>query len=179
VKSGRAVLYPIYKGTYERKDGIASTWPDKTHRFVEYLTMWVKDFRRSIDYLETREEIDATRLGYFGFSWGGRMGAFIPAVEPRLKVAVFQLGGLASAWARPEADQINFVSRVRIPVLMLNGRHDSIYPVEGCQLPMFRSLGTPAEHKRHIVYETFHDLPRNEAIKETLDWLDRYLGPVQ
>lgn len=179
VKSGRAVFYPIYKGTYERKDGIASTWPDKTHRFVENLTMWVKDFRRSIDYLETRNEIDATKLGYFGYSWGGRMGAFIPAVEPRLKVAVFHLGGLASAWARPEVDQINFVSRVRIPVLMLNGRHDSIYPVDGCQLPMFRLLGTPAEHKRHIVYETFHDLPRNDAIKDTLDWLDRYLGPLQ
>jgi len=29
------------------------------------------------------------------------------------------------------------------------------------------------------VYETDHIPPRNEFIKETLAWLDRYLGPVE
>ncbi len=45
--------------------------------------------------------------------------------------------------------------------------------------PMFRLLGTPKEHKRHAIFETGHVIPRNELIKETLDWLDRYLGPVE
>ena len=80
--------------------------------------------------------------------------------------------------ARPEVDQINFVTRVTIPVLMLNGRYDPIENLETAQIPMFRLLGTPQAHKRHMVYETFHGLPRNDFIKETLDWLDRYLGPV-
>lgn len=44
---------------------------------------------------------------------------------------------------------------------------------------MFRLLGTPKEHKRRVVYETGHNIPWNELIKETLDWLDRYLGPVK
>jgi hypothetical protein len=44
---------------------------------------------------------------------------------------------------------------------------------------MYRFLGTPKEHKRRVVYDTGHDIPRNEEIKETLDWLDRYLGPVR
>ena len=52
----------------------------------------------------------------------------VPAVEDRLKAAVLYSGGLASGKARPEVDQINFVSRVKIPVLMLNGRYDAIEP---------------------------------------------------
>jgi hypothetical protein len=44
---------------------------------------------------------------------------------------------------------------------------------------MFRLLGTPAEHKRHVVYEAGHFVPRSQLIKETLDWYDRYLGAVR
>jgi hypothetical protein len=61
----------------------------------------------------------------------------------------------------------------------LNGRFDFIFPVGSSQGPMLRLLGTPREHKRHVVYDTRHDIPRNELIKETLNWLDNYLGPVK
>jgi len=61
-------------------------------------------------------------------------------------------------------------------MLMLNGRYDWFFPVETSQLPMFRLLGTPKEHKRHVVFEAGHMIPRSRHIKETLDWLDRYLG---
>jgi hypothetical protein len=44
---------------------------------------------------------------------------------------------------------------------------------------MYELLGTPDEHKELKVYETDHFIPRNEVIKETLAWLDRYLGPVR
>ena len=43
---------------------------------------------------------------------------------------------------------------------------------------MFRFLGAPPDRKRRVVYETGHSIPRNELIKETLDWLDQYLGAV-
>jgi hypothetical protein len=43
---------------------------------------------------------------------------------------------------------------------------------------MFDLLGTPPEHKRRLTYEGGHSVPRVEMIKETLAWLDRYLGPV-
>ena len=68
---------------------------------------------------------------------------------------------------------------VKVPVLMLNGRFDFFYPVETSQEPMFRLLGASKQHKRRVVYETGHNIPRNELVKETLDWLDRYLGPVK
>jgi hypothetical protein len=62
---------------------------------------------------------------------------------------------------------------------MLNGHFDFFFPVETSQLPMFRLLGTPKEHKRRVQYEAGHNVPRTELIKESLDWLDHYLGPVQ
>jgi eukaryotic-like serine/threonine-protein kinase len=68
---------------------------------------------------------------------------------------------------------------VKAPVLMLNGRLDFVFPPESSQEPMFRLLGTPKEQKRRVVYETSHDIHQNEIIKETLNWLDRYLGPVK
>ena len=79
----------------------------------------------------------------------------------------------------PEVDQVNFAPRVKTRVLILNGRFDFIWPPSISQEPMFRLLGTPAEHKRRVVYDTGHGIPRDEMIKETLDWLDRYLGPVK
>jgi len=39
---------------------------------------------------------------------------------------------------------------------MLNGRHDFIYPVETSQLPMFDRLGTAADQKRHVLFDTGH-----------------------
>ena len=178
VRSGRAVIAPVYKGTYERNDGLTSTWANSTVRYAEYLVQWVQDLQRSVDYLESRDDIDLERLAYFGVSWGGRMGAIIPAVEARFTTAIIRLGGLASGRARPEVDQINYVSRVTIPVLMLNGRFDAIEPLETSQLPMFELLGTPEADKRHVIFETDHFIPRNAGIREMLDWLDAYLGPV-
>ena len=58
VKSGRALLYPVYKSTYERGDGLASDYPDQTASWKDHVIMWGKDLRRSIDYLETRDDID-------------------------------------------------------------------------------------------------------------------------
>jgi hypothetical protein len=62
------------------------------------------------------------------------------------------------------------------PVLMLNARYDHFFPVETSQLPMFRSIGTPATDKKYIVLETGHAPPRLEVVKESLAWLDHYLG---
>jgi eukaryotic-like serine/threonine-protein kinase len=180
VKSGRALIMPVYKGTYERNDGLTSTWPSATHKHSDYLIKQVQDVRRTLDYLATRKDIDTSKIAYQGISWGGRLGAIIPAVEPRFKTAIIDSGGLAGGRSLPEVDQINYVTRVTIPVLMLNGRFDAIEPVESSQLPMFRLLGTPAEHKRHVIYEAAHgDYPENAYIKEVLDWLDKYLGPAR
>ena len=117
-------------------------------------------------------------LGYYGVSWGGRMGPLMLAVEPRIKAAVLNVAGLKFQRALPEADPFNFAPHVTVPVLMLNARYDQFFPLETSQNPLFRLLGTPPDRKRHVVYEAGHLMPRTLTITETLDWFDRYLGKV-
>ena len=80
--------------------------------------------------------------------------------------------------ALPECDQINYVTRVTQPTLMLNGELDFYFPLEDSQRPMLDLLGTPPEHKRQLTYERGHTVPKAEMIRESLAWLDRYLGSV-
>ena len=180
VRSGRAALYPVYKGTFERRDQalIPIHLGAESHAYTQFLIQVVKDLKRSIDYLETRPDIDSQRLAFDGMSWGGGLGAVIPAVEERFKASVL-VGGAFQRTALPQADQINYVTRVKTPTLMLNGRYDTQAPYSTAIKPMFDLLGTPAEHKQLKVYETDHVPPRNESIKEILAWLDKYLGPVK
>jgi len=178
VKSGRAVIYPIYKGTFERGDELASDYPDETNFYKEHVIMWMKDLSRSIDYLETREDIDASRLAYFGGSWGGAMGAIAPVVEKRIKTSILVVAGIYFQRCLPEVDPVNYLPRLKTPILMLNGRYDFFVPYETSQLPFYELLGTPEEDKRMRVYEKSHNVPGIQLTKETLAWLDKYLGPV-
>lgn len=177
-KSGRAVLFPIYKGTYERGGDLRSDYPDATTRYRDYVVMWVKDLARSIDYIESRPDLDAGRIAYYGLSWGGALGAILPAVEKRIRANVLYVAGLSFQHALPEADAINYITRVTQPTLILNGELDFFFPAEASQRPMFELLGTPAADKRRLVFPGGHSVPRTEMIKESLQWLDRYLGPV-
>jgi dienelactone hydrolase len=179
IKGGRAVMFPVLKGLFERGDGLESSVPNETNAYREHVIMWVKDVRRSIDYLQTRPDIDTGKLAYFGHSWGGRMAGIALAVENRFKTAVLYVAGFRFPRSMPEVDPFNFVSRVTIPVIMLNGRYDHYFPVETAQKPMFMLLGTPNEDKKWIVYDGGHFVPRDQLIKETLAWLDRYLGTVK
>lgn len=176
-KSGRAVLWPIYKGTYERGGDLHSDYPAETAFYKDYLIMWGKDLARSIDYLETRKDLDAGRIAYYGLSWGGALGAIMPAIEKRIKANVLYVAGLHLQRALPEADAINYVTRVTQPTLMLNGEHDFFFPPETSQRPMFELLGTPAADKKWLVFPGGHVVPRTEMIKQSLLWVDRYLGP--
>jgi serine/threonine protein kinase/dienelactone hydrolase len=173
MKSGRAVFFPIYKGTYERF----------THR-VDFgsseerdeVIQRSKDLRRSLDYLGTRSDIDQGHLAFYGFSWGGYEGPITLALESRFKTAVLADGGCDPHRKLPEVDPMNFAPHVKIPVLMINGRYDFMISYETCQQPFFRLLGTPALDKRQVLLESGHGLPYTPWFRETLDWLDLYLG---
>ena len=110
--------------------------------------MWGKDLRRSVDYLETRDDIDHERLAYLGLSWGAAMAPIMIAVEPRIKAGIVVVAGLNFQTSLPEVDELHYISRVRVPMLMLNGRYDFFFPYETSQLPYFELLGTPEAHKK-------------------------------
>jgi len=180
VRSGRAVIHPIYKDTYERlteaRSQRGAIGPNQRRDLV---IQWSKDLGRALDYLETRPDIDRSKLAYYGSSLGAIDGVVLVAMEPRFRTALFLAGGFRLAHAPPEVEPINFAPRVRIPVLLVAGRYDFAHPYETTQVPMFRMLGTPEQDKKHFVFEGGHAAPKNQVIiKEILDWLDRYLGPV-
>jgi pimeloyl-ACP methyl ester carboxylesterase len=176
MRSGRALLYPIYKSTFERGDGLKSDISGVSAGWRDHMIMWAKDVGRSVDYLESRPDMAQNRIGYMGVSWGGELAPLFLAVEPRISLAVLYVAGFNRQPALPEADPVNFAPLVKVPVLMLNGRYDFFYPTATSQEPMFKLLGTPAEHKRHLLYDAAHRIPRNEMIKQAVDWMEKYWG---
>jgi eukaryotic-like serine/threonine-protein kinase len=179
LKSGRAFVVPIYKGTYERRDGFIPG-RNKPAFFRDHAIAWSKDLGRTLDYLETRRDVDNARLAYLGYSLGGAEGPMLLAIEKRIKAAVLLSGGFQNRQNLPEVDALNFAGHVTVPVLMLNGRYDVDFPVESSQLPMFQLLGPPSRDKKHVIYDGGHGaFPRPAAVRETLDWLDKYLGAVR
>lgn len=178
VKSGRALVIPVYKGTFERGDALDTDYPAQTDFYREHVLDWYRDLGRTLDYIETRRDLDASRIAYAGFSWGARLGPLFLALDQRLKAAALVAGGFKFARTFPEADPFNFAARVTVPVLMVNGRYDYFFPLETSQQPLLTLLGTPERDKRHVVLESGHAPPAPATVKEMLKWFDQYLGPV-
>lgn len=172
---GRAVLFLVYKGTYERHMGRPVTVPTWTRDLV---ISWSRDFSRAIDYLETRDDIDADNLGYFSFS--NPIAPVLSAIDGRIKAAAHIGAGLIAEPVPDEFNAVHFAPRAKEPTLLISGRYDFIGPVETTQQPLLRLLGAPEPDKKLALFETGHVVyPGPEMIKEVLDWFDRYLGPVK
>ena len=178
IQSGRAVAYPIYDGTYERELtyevplGLMSNELNVAH---------YKDAARTLDYLATRKDIDSSRLAYLGVSMGSAKGVVLSTLlQPRLKTAIFLDGGYFLFPPLPGSDQADFAPRLKIPVLMVNGRYDYSFSLRESQNPLFAALGSPAADKEHLVLDTPHDVTerRPQLVKAVLDWLNHYLGRV-
>jgi dienelactone hydrolase len=179
VQSGRAVLYPVYQGTYERQQHLAL--PGASQAFALTVRR-AQDVGRALDYLDTRPDIAHDRMAYLGVSMGSAEGVIYATLQQeRLKTVVLLDGGFFLDRPTPGADQADFAPRLHIPVLMVNGRYDFSFPLERSQRPLFRMLGTPAADKSAVVLDTPHDVrqDRPALVRSVLAWLDRYLGRVE
>jgi eukaryotic-like serine/threonine-protein kinase len=178
LQSGRAVMYPVYEDTYERRS--KRSWPGGAQS-VDLTTDWYKDAARSLDYLATRKDIDGRNLAYLGVSMGAADGVILSTLlEDRLKTTILLDGGFFMASPPAGGDQADFAPRLRIPVLMVNGKYDYTFPVETAQNPLFKMLGTPDADKRHVLLDTPHDVTEDRVHLRAavLDWVDKYLGRV-
>ena len=179
VESGRAVMYPIYQDTYERR--VRTVLPGASQEMALTVQRF-KDLARSLDYLGTRSDIDTTRLAYLGVSMGSAEGViYTTLLQDRLRTDVFLDGGFFLDKPSAGRDQADFAPRLKIPVLMVNGRYDFSFSLQRAQLPLFQMLGTRKADKKHVVLESPHDVraKRPELIAAVLPWLDKYLGPVR
>ena len=177
IRGGRAVLCPVYEDTYERRRPGRLTDLELRDREID----WSKEIERSVDYLETRQDIDHFKMAFLGFSVGARTAVRLAAYRPRFVTSLILSGGLMPTPLPPEVDPLNFAPRLKIPTLMLNGRYDFTFPLEEYQRPLFRLLGAPEKDKKHVLLEYAHNvgaLP-NAMRREVLAWLDHYLGPVK
>ena len=173
-RSGRAVVIPAYSGSLER--GPTPFFLPR-NQMRDRAVRWSMDLGRTVDYMETRPDLDTKKLGFYGVSLGADEGPRLVAVDGRFKTLVLVSGGLFTN-PPPETDAWNFAPRVHIPVLMLNGRSDFMVPFEPNQRLLFEALGTKDKvFKRHDGGHA-NLVTRPDLIGEILTWLDKYLGPV-
>jgi len=171
------------------------------YRNRDALRQTVIDLRRAIDFLQSRREIDAKRIGYIGLSMGGILGGILAGVDERVQAPILIVAGgdwgylfaksqhPAAAQLRqkqPElfnnpqkvnevlgpVDPVNWVGRISPrPLLMINGKDDQIVPKE-CTERLFAAAKQPKE----IVWLEGGHLPQPDAVLRTVDeWLNKHL----
>lgn len=162
------------------------------------LAQTVIDLRRGIDYLESRPEIDASRVGYIGASMGGILGSIFGGVDTRLKAPILLVAGgnwkvlmeqsnlspLKQAGITEEqrkealrvmdaVDPIHWVGKISPrPVLMINGDNDQVVTVDSN-----KALHAAANEPKQIIwYKGDHVPPPTEflnLITTVTNWLNK------
>jgi cephalosporin-C deacetylase-like acetyl esterase len=176
------------------KESTAFVGADKTPIYQE-----VADLRRAADYLATAPEVDAHRIGYYGVSLGGTMGALAAGLDERFRATVLVVAwgdwgtfmensepvkaaasaaGLYTELVRQflaDADPIYFVGHISPrPVLMQNGRQDRIVPPAAAE-PLHKAARDPKEVRW---YPGGHDLYTDPAaIGDAVQFLTANLQP--
>ncbi len=179
IKSGRAVFGVVLKGYSERlrPDSYANPEPT-TVEYRDKIVNWITDLRRGMDYLETRNDVDAARIAFFGPSAGARIGLILAAVENRYR-SIFMVGaGVRKTFAQwvPEANPINFAPHIRAPKLIVHGRYDENLSLKTEAEPLYKLLREP---KRLVLYDGGHVPPFEFFVTTMNGWLDETLGPVK
>ena len=180
INSGRALVMPIWAGTYERWMATPQDRQQAYDRLRVAPILWFQDAARTLDYLATRNDLDIDKPGFLAISFGAvNIAPPLLAVDGRFKAGVLVGAGVVTQFIHPMDDAVNYAPRIHCPMLMINGSYDSVFPQELSQQRLFELLGSPEADKRHVVYEVGHFYyPRNQVLKEIGDWFDRYLGPV-
>ena len=142
----------------------------------------VVDARRAIDVLVARNDVDRTRIGFYGFSYGAWLGAITAAVDTRVSLVVLRSGGpqilaeiarassrtLSSEYAASMArvDQMAYAAAISAPVLVQNGSRDTTFTAEQLRAWQERVGGT----KTVKTYDTGHTLDA-QSLADALSWI--------
>lgn len=160
-------------------------------------TKMVWDMQRGLDYLASRPEVDAARLGCIGHSLGGQQTLFLAALDERVRAAVsscgfasmqavlrdginHNLGLYVPGWLE-HGDVGELLAEVAPrPFLALNGAADRIFPIDGLEdsyavaRPAYEAAGGP-ERLDLGIYPGGHGFT-DEMRERAYAWLDRWLA---
>jgi cephalosporin-C deacetylase-like acetyl esterase len=178
VRAGRAVFGVVLDGSIERLRPATFVSPSvKTVEFAEIVAGHVTDLRRGLDYLETRNDIDMTRIGALAPSAGSMLGLILGALETRYRAFVFIGAGIPPSYRAisAAANPLNFAAYIRPPKLILQGRYDEDTPLRTATEPFFKLLSEP---KRLTLYDGGHVPSIEVTMSATSGWLDDQLGRV-
>jgi len=169
-----------------RKPGIDSRMRALLEKGMPYLTRQmvietVISYRRGMDYLASRSDVDTSRIGLIGGSFGAHVGFLLTSVDHRVKAAAFVAGPVGRVGVFKNLPQsivaMNFAAAVgNTPVLMQIGRNDKLNTVNEVE-QLFERI--PGPDKKLIWYDAGHGLPRDETVPITHSWLVEYLGQTK
>jgi dienelactone hydrolase len=84
------------KGQQDYENAIVRAWHGNAEHPLYYDTVW--DVMRLVDYLQTRDDVDAQRIGLIGISKGGIETYLAAAADPRIAAAVPCIGVQSFRW---------------------------------------------------------------------------------
>jgi dienelactone hydrolase len=129
------------------------------------------DYRRALDYLKSRPEIDSARIGIFGYSMGGTQTFLLTGVDSRIKAAVacaVPADRNPSSLIAPRHFAHAIGSR---PFLLIAGRNDEMCPPEEAE-SVFQLIG--GEAAKIALVEGTHKL-RPEFVPQAVRWFKDHL----
>ena len=172
---GYSMVMPVYHSTWSRKHTIDSWWPNESDDYKQTIIKIGKDYKRVIDYIESKEIFDISKLSYVGFSWGSVSSNYLLAIDNRVKSAMISAGGLMLQKSKKEIEPHIFLRRINIPILHIVGTLDGIFEYEESFLPWNKLIGTPEKDKKIIVIDgAGHGLEWDIVIKNQLEFLKKY-----
>ncbi|HOX37633.1 MAG TPA: alpha/beta fold hydrolase [Candidatus Brocadiia bacterium] len=134
----------------------------------EIVVQTVKDYRRSLDYMAERGDVDMGRIGLVGYSMGGMDAFYLLPVEPRIKTAVACVPPLYSGGYGP-VSPIDYTWGARgKSLLMLMGLKDEMYDAGKVNASYAQYI--ESKESKIIWYDRGHDL-KSDYVPDALEWI--------
>ncbi|HEV3485357.1 MAG TPA: hypothetical protein VG106_08115, partial [Vicinamibacterales bacterium] len=168
VRGGRALFGVVLEGYRERE---TSNNAEGANELVDDII----DIRRGLDYLTSRPDIAASKIGFYNPSAGHR-SFILTAVDSRYAALAFIGSNYAkSRAAAPEENRVNFIPRIKPPKIVVHGRYDEVnpFPIDGQAL--YDLMRDP---KELLPFDGGHIPPNEWAMPRLIAWYDKILGPV-
>jgi dienelactone hydrolase len=150
--------------------GRASFWPEWTREGTS--EEMVRDWRLALATIADLDDVQATKVGYWGLSMGTIYGAPFVAEEPRISVAVLGLMGLVSEPAHYAPTIKDAAAAITCPVFFIWQLEDELFTREEC-LGLFDALAS--KYKRLHASPGLHPNVPIEELDYSVEFLTSFL----